>query len=238
MVTRPDLPRRGHQRLLELYRAHLDGGRPDTHHLVAPTPTQVAAIERAAALLGTVLPRTAEVLSHVRHVAVVDGPGAFESASTREVPGVVFISEHAFRTPLKLAEALLHEAVHHRFYDLQVTRSILMADYDTATADTVSPRWHPPTTAWAFDRALAAAHVYVHLMGWFTALATHPAGAPLGPDGVVISRERAATRARLLLDDVLALAPRHLGPAGTAFVAWLSEACDELATVHDPIGRR
>lgn len=235
LLTRPGSPAHGHRRLGEMYAEHMDGNRAATHHLTEPDGAAAAALDNAVALLGEVIPTLASgVLAHVKVIAVVEGPEAFESASTREVPGVIFVSDHAFRSRVRLAEALLHESVHHRLYDLQLTRSIFAADYDTAAAGTVTPFWHPPGTRWPFDRALAAAHVYVHLTEWFMALSEHPAAADLGPGGAARSFATSAERATGLLNGLVPIARQHTGTMGRAFIDWLSWCLAKLTSSERP----
>lgn len=230
LVAAPDLDAPGHRALRRLYRQHLCTP-PAAHRLTGIDVTDVAAVNAAIKLLGQVIPRLASgLLHHVAYLAKVAGPDAFESASTRPIPGAVFVSDCCFSSPARLAEALIHEAVHHRFYDLQLTRSIFVPDYDTNTAPTIAPEWHARSvvTEWPLDRGLAAAHVYVHLTAWFQRLAEYgPTAAQR--EAAAASAEKVTCRAYSLLDKIQVLAPGHLGRAGAVFLEWLMAVEDQLA---------
>ncbi|WP_107481134.1 cytochrome P450 [Streptomyces sp. IMTB 2501] len=75
-------------------------------------------------MLDTAPQLCAGLFRHARYVIAVDGPDAFDSASTHEIPDVAFVARRCTRTPERFAEALVHEFVHQRLYDLQMTRSV------------------------------------------------------------------------------------------------------------------
>ncbi|MBV9012838.1 MAG: hypothetical protein JO272_12455 [Pseudonocardiales bacterium] len=230
LVAAPGRDAPGHRAFCQLYREHLCTGNA-AHQLTGIDATDATVVRAAVELLDRVLPRlTAGVLQHVAYLAQVIGPDAFESASTRPIPSAVFVSEHCFSSPARLAEALLHEAVHHRFYDLQLTRSIFVRGYDTSTAPTIAPEWHARSTVteWPLDRGLAAAHVYVHLTAWFQLLVEHSPTAAQRQAAAESSTE-VACRAHSLLDKIRAIAPGQLGLMGTAFLEWLSAVHNQLA---------
>ncbi|MEV7809373.1 HEXXH motif-containing putative peptide modification protein [Streptomyces flaveolus] len=219
LLTDPALPARTHQDFSALFRRHLSAGE-GADHLAPLGPEETANARDAVRLMLDTAPDLCTGLfRHARYVVAVDGPDAFDSASTREIPGVAFVARRCMRTPERFAEALVHEFVHLRLYDLQMTRSVFAPDYDTATAPTVAPEWHrhSPVPRWPVDRALAAAHVYVHLSAWFEERAR------VCPDpDLARSAETAAFRAASLLDKVARRAEGCLGPAGTDFLGWLA----------------
>ncbi|MGW2953525.1 aKG-HExxH-type peptide beta-hydroxylase [Streptomyces eurythermus] len=219
LLTTPGLPGRTHQDFAALFRRHLGAGE-GAYRLARSGPEQAAVARDAVALMRETAPELcAGLFQHARYLVAVDGPDAFDSASTREIPGAAFVALRCMRTPERLAEAMLHEFVHLRFYDLQMTRSVFVADYDTRTAPTVAPEWHrnSPVTRWPVDRALAAAHVYVHLAAWFE----RRARACPGPE-LERSARTADFRASSLLDKVARSAHLCLGPAGVDFLNWLT----------------
>ncbi|MFC9279147.1 aKG-HExxH-type peptide beta-hydroxylase [Streptomyces collinus] len=220
LLSRPDTPTRTHQDFTALFREHLSAGE-SADHLAPLTPDQAATARDALDLMTDTAPDLcAGLLRHARYLVAVDGPDAFDSASTREIPGAAFVALRCMRTPERLAEAMVHEFVHLRLYDLQMTRSVFAPDYDTRTAPTVAPEWHRHSTVsrWPVDRALAAAHVYVHLAAWFEERAR------TSPDPEL---ERSALtadfRASSLLDKVAQSADTCLGPAGRDFLGWLTQ---------------
>ncbi|MFD9368853.1 HEXXH motif-containing putative peptide modification protein [Streptomyces sp. NPDC060020] len=235
LLMNPALPAPGHQEFDALFRRHLSAGEAaDT--LTGCTAEQAETVRAAVALMLATAPDLCTgLLRHGRYVVAVDGPDAFDSASTREIPGAAFVAVRCMRTAERLAEALVHEFVHLRLYDLQVTRSIFASGYDTATAPTLAPEWHrdSPVSRWPVDRALAAAHVYVHLSAWFDQRALDCGG----PD-VRQSAETAAFRATSLLDKVARHAERCLGPAGRGFLRWLTEVHDGRTGGHSPTRTR
>ncbi|MFF4016038.1 aKG-HExxH-type peptide beta-hydroxylase [Streptomyces sp. NPDC001843] len=221
LLTTPGLPTRTHQDFTTLFRRHLSAGE-GADHLTPFGPEQAAVARDAVDLMRETAPELcAGLFRHARYLVAVDGPDAFDSASTREIPGAAFVALRCMRTPERLAEAMVHEFVHLRLYDLQMTRSIFVADYDTRTAPTVAPEWHrhSPVSRWPVDRALAAAHVYVHLAAWFE----QRARACPGPE-LERSARTAHFRASSLLDKVAQSAHLCLGPAGVDFLNWLTQA--------------
>ncbi|MEU9038845.1 HEXXH motif-containing putative peptide modification protein [Streptomyces sp. NPDC048352] len=228
LLTDPALPAPAHREFAGLFRRHLSAGEgADT---LAGCTAETAGTVRAAVdlMLATAPDLCNGLLRHGRYVVAVDGPDAFDSASTREIPGAAFVAVRCMRTPERLAEALVHEFTHLRLYDLQATRSIFAPDYDTDTAPTVAPEWHKdsPVPRWPVDRALAAAHVYVHLTAWFEQRALD-SGGPQVRESAVTS----ALRATSLLDKVARHAGECLGPAGRTFLRWLTQVH------HDRPGR-
>lgn len=220
LLLEPGLSAPGHQDLTALFRRYLSAGEAGDH-LTGITSEQTDIAAKAVELMLATAPELCRgLLAHARYIVAVDGPDAFDSASTREIPGAAFVAVRCMRTPERLAEALVHEFVHLRLYDLQLTRSIFAPDYDTATAPTVAPEWHRDSqvSRWPVDRALAAAHVYVHLTSWFDRRLRSCAD----PE-VERSAETAAFRATSLLDKVAVHAEDCLGPAGQDFVRWLAE---------------
>ncbi|MER6348677.1 aKG-HExxH-type peptide beta-hydroxylase [Streptomyces sp. NPDC001595] len=219
LLAEPALPARTHHDFAALFRRHLSAGEgADQLAPLSPWQAQIAR-EAVELMLETAPELSAGLFRHARYVVAVDGPDAFDSASTREIPGAAFVALRCMRTPERLAEALLHEFVHLRLYDLQMTRSVFAPDYDTRTAPTVAPEWHrdSPVPRWPVDRALAAAHVYVHLSAWFE----ERARACPDPE-LERSAETTAFRAASLLDKVARHTDPCLGPAGADFLGWLT----------------
>ena len=65
-----------------------------------------------------------DLLPHVALFAVVDSEcsGQLGSASLREFPGLILLPEP--RSSVEVAEALIHEGAHQKFFDLAMTRSV------------------------------------------------------------------------------------------------------------------
>ncbi|RCH67733.1 hypothetical protein DT019_15915 [Streptomyces sp. SDr-06] len=220
LLSDPALPAASHRQFEALFRRHLSAGE-NADHLAGCTVEESAMVRAAVELMLTTAPELCSgLVRHARYIVAVDGPDAFDSASTQEIPGTAFVALRCMRTPERLAEALVHEFVHLRLYDLQTTRSIFAPAYDTESAPTVAPEWHRDSkvSRWPVDRALAAAHVYVHLAAWFEQRAVDGGG----PDAEQ-SAETAVLRAASLLDKVARHAQGCLGPAGQDFLRWLTQ---------------
>lgn len=127
---------------------------------------------------------------------------------------------------------MLHECVHQKLYDIQATHAIYRPGYDVSEAELVRPPWHNGA-AWSFDRALSAAHVYVHLAAFYHALAADP-DTPVSADIIQEGRERASVRARFLLDAVAEL-PGEVTPSGAQFIHWLRETFHSAVEPQSPV---
>jgi HEXXH motif-containing protein len=102
-----------------------------------------------------------DLLPHVALVALLaaDTSGGLGSASAREYPGLILIP--APRSALEVAEALVHEGAHQKFFDLGVTRELLGTAAHSAPG--YRPSWSPPAASWPFEQVFAAWHAYACL---------------------------------------------------------------------------
>lgn len=165
------------------------------------------ALDVAPELVGDLLP-------HVALLAVVPAAvaGRLGSASLREYPGLIVLPEP--KSALEVAEALVHEGAHVKFFDLAMTCSMLAV----GEADRFRPPWASPDAAtWPFEQTVAAFHAYCCLAAFHEALV-----APGDPDLHVhsllpLAAERADVIGRFLLDR-----GGHLGPDGQEFVGRLA----------------
>ncbi len=225
VITRLDADDPWIARFVEMFRVGLT--EPDSRYaVVAAEDGEIETIRAAVGLLGRLLPEvTSSVLSHLSFIGVVDGAGVFESASDRKVPRAIFISRAALTDVPRTAEAILHECVHQKLYDIQLVHSIYRPGYDAHSAAVIRPPWHE-NAAWSYDRALAAAHVYVHLAAFYTVLeqAAEPCVRYVDVDG---GRQRTVERARFLLGAVVE-AVAESGPAGRQFIDWLSRQLEYI----------
>jgi hypothetical protein len=100
-----------------------------------------------------------DLLPHVTLFAVVDGHGSgrLGSASAREFPGIILVPQP--RTALEVAEALVHEGAHTKFFDMATTRRILGPL--SHTAPRFARSWAPAGAPdWPLEQSLAAWHAY------------------------------------------------------------------------------
>jgi hypothetical protein len=115
-------------------------------------------------LAATVCPALAvDLLPHVALFAIVstdDRADALGSASVREYPGLVVVPRPACR--VEVAEALVHEGAHQKFFDLGLIRSIVAEDSHRAPAYSAS--WSATGgSSWPLEQCFAAFHAYTCL---------------------------------------------------------------------------
>lgn len=158
-----------------------------------------------------------DVLPHVALFALIatDGTDQLGSASAREYPGLVLLPRPA--SAVEVAEALVHEGAHQKFFDLATVRSVFGPDFVNAPLFKAS--WSAPSApAWPLEQCVAAFHAY-------TCLATFNEG--VRESSLVSSLHRfsllpeAATRAAELQAWVWTN-QSFLGPDGRTLVAGLS----------------
>ncbi|WP_433290274.1 aKG-HExxH-type peptide beta-hydroxylase [Pseudonocardia sp. CA-142604] len=100
-----------------------------------------------------------DLLPHVSLFAILarDASDRLGSASAREFPGLVLIPEP--RSPLEVAEALIHEGAHQKFFDLATTRALFGEPSDQPPQ--FSPSWAPAgAPSWPIEQTFAAWHAY------------------------------------------------------------------------------
>lgn len=170
---------------------------------VAPLPLTEADGERFGAaleivadgirLLRRLVPETADdLLAHVSMLAVLkkDTSGGVVSASSRYVPGIVLMDEPV--TPMEVAEALVHEGAHEKFFDLAITREFLTAHAEDVEFFETS--WSH--ARWPLEQTFAAWHAYSCLAQFFESCGDEQ----LGPFSLLPkARERADEIGRWLI---------------------------------------
>ncbi|WNV82716.1 aKG-HExxH-type peptide beta-hydroxylase [Umezawaea sp. Da 62-37] len=132
-----------------------------------------------------------DLLTHVDLVAVVDPAtaGGLVSASSRYFPGVVVIERPT--TAVQVAEALIHEGAHDKFFDLAITREFL--DSRSDMAEEFRPSWS--RARWPMEQVFAAWHAYQCLAQFARA------DLPTGPGSLLpFAAERAAEIGKWLRD--------------------------------------
>ena len=155
-----------------------------------------------------------DLLPHVAMFAVLraDSAGRLGSASVREFPGLIILPEP--RSASEVAEALVHEGAHQKFFDLALTRRILGDQHSLR----FTPPWAPDgRSPWPFDQCVAAFHAYCCLSVFGSAW-DYVDG--LHADSLLpVATERAA-----VLGDWLHEHGGALGPDGQDLVALLTGA--------------
>jgi hypothetical protein len=102
-----------------------------------------------------------DLLPHVSLFAVLTAAGAdrLGSASAREYPGLILIPQP--ESAVEVAEALIHEGAHQKFFDLATTRSLFAPELSDHR---FVPSWAEGTTpGWATVQTFAAWHAYTCL---------------------------------------------------------------------------
>ncbi|MGZ3148159.1 aKG-HExxH-type peptide beta-hydroxylase [Lentzea chajnantorensis] len=136
-------------------------------------------------LFRALAPDTAgDLLAHVSMLAVLkrETSGGVVSASSRYVPGIVLVDEPAL--PIEVAEALVHEGAHEKFFDLAITREFL--DAHAEDVELFETSWSH--ARWPLEQTFAAWHAYSCLAQFAQACA----GVEPGPDSLLPkARERA-----------------------------------------------
>ncbi|MGW6208364.1 aKG-HExxH-type peptide beta-hydroxylase [Streptomyces sp. NPDC055089] len=188
------------------------------------------AVENAAELLFSAVPEiTRETFPFIDGITFFDGD-LFASGTLLSQPGIIFIERRVIDDPDRVAEALLHEALHLKLNALTLTRPVHRAGVADDSALLLPVPWHRDASGaphrWLANRALAAAHVYVHLVALYERHAPPARSRATGPD---VCRERAA----YLLTELLADASRDLGPAGVRMARWLRDVLDAPPRNHE-----
>ncbi|GGN16718.1 hypothetical protein GCM10011609_67000 [Lentzea pudingi] len=194
--------------------------------------TALAIVAEGVRLFRELAPAMAEdLLGHVSMLAVMkrETSGGVVSASTRYVPGIVLIDEPS--VPMEVAEALVHEGAHEKFFDMAITKDFL--DSGAEDADYFQTSWSG--ARWPLEQTFAAWHAYSCLAQFFLSVGAEQ----LGPDSLLAkASERAAEIGRWLLVHERDL----LGDARWLLRALMGEATDSSgqglapSEVDDPPG--
>lgn len=101
-----------------------------------------------------------DLLPHVALFAVIRSGEQLGSASVREYPGLIIVPQPT--SPLEVAEALVHEGAHQKFFDLGIACSVVGEDFHAAPLFTSS--WAAPAApGWPLEQCAAAFHAYTCL---------------------------------------------------------------------------
>lgn len=198
--------------------------------IIGASEAQLTRLQDAVDLIEATIPELGPgTLDHSALICLVDGPAVFQSASMRRVPRTVFLSQHAFRHVVTTADALFHESLHLKLYDLYLVSPLLAAGYEPEASPLVESTWNAaPGNAWQIDRSLGAFHVYVHLSAFYAAM-IEQTGDP-SPAWMYAAYENSGRRAHHLHQELLDKGADSLSAAGTAFVRWLGT---QLALLDD-----
>jgi hypothetical protein len=170
-------------------------------------------------------------LSHVLMIGVATPIATpFKSMTVVGLPGIVFLTPAVLVTPLRAAEALLHESIHLKFIDIDYSEHLFARGFRAEASPKFTPPWHAGTAngEWPVDRILTSMHVNLALTVFFGRVGqrAHQEGSA---DGVHSSERafQAMDRARCLL--VQAQESReYLSANGSRFVAWIEQTLEDL----------
>jgi hypothetical protein len=153
-----------------------------------------------------------DVLAHIALVGLVDPQhaGRLVSASPRAFPGLVLLKGP--QSSVEVAEALVHEGAHQKFFDLAITHDMLNADSDRCPS--FHPPWAPKKRLWPLEQALAACHAYACLTWFGHDLGIAARARRYGPESLLpVAGERCTILGEWLLDK-----GDHLGPDAHALL--------------------
>ncbi|MFJ5990745.1 aKG-HExxH-type peptide beta-hydroxylase [Lentzea sp. NPDC092896] len=172
----------------------------------------LAIVAEGVLLLGKFAPDMAEdLLAHVSMLAVLkrETSGGLVSASSRYVPGIVLIDEPVL--PMDVAEALVHEGAHEKFFDLAIAKEFL--DVNAEDADYFETSWSH--VRWPLEQTFAAWHAYSCLAQFTLSIGAEQCGA----------------------DSLLAKASGRAGEIGTWLLAHENDLCaDARRLLHALMG--
>lgn len=182
--------------------------------------------ESAIQLLFKAVPQlTQSVLSHIDLICwskVETQDAIMTSGSARPLPGVIFLSPDKINNEASAAEAILHEAAHHKLFDIFISLDCIDPNYRALEwPNPVVVPWNKDhsmqTASWPPDQALLALHIYLHL-AYFA-----------GRSGQEALLARASERAKFLADSLRAMdLDGFLLDSGQKLLSW----CSDVAQAH------
>lgn len=191
---------------------------------------EMQSISAGASLLESALPLLgSDTMRFARAITLIDSHGAILSTTLGQLPGVIFIDSQV-SDPLLMAESLFHEALHAKL-DAIDNISPLVLPGIAASDVQVSVAWHSPRNGvnqWPLFRAVAAFHVYAHLVTFADAMIDSGTYRRQGR----ILRTRALFRAHYLGQEIPRVTADDLTENGYGLVKWLQE----LLPSHDELG--
>ncbi len=136
-----------------------------------------------------------DLLPHTALLVILDPAtsNGLVSASSRLFPGLILIDKPT--CPYDVAEALVHEGAHQKFFDLAITRDFLGSEVDDRV---FSPSWS--TARWPLEQVVAAFHAYALLAQFAESVTASGEIGQVGPSSLLpFARERETEIGRWLL---------------------------------------
>lgn len=130
----------------------------------------------------------ADLSVHVDLLAVLDPDTShgLVSASSRWFPGLVLIDAPA--TPIEVAEGLVHEGAHQKFFDFAITRSFF--GFEADTAEYFETSWSH--ARWPMEQTVAAWHAYTCMHKFAVDSGVASGQCPVGPSSLLPEAEKRA----------------------------------------------
>lgn len=212
--------------------------------LVASSVTDEVRLQFFSAfnLLNETIPQlTSDVLSMI--TAILPVSKTVDSGFISTNPQLIYVDPEQFHNELDLADALLHEALHHKLLTIRLTKRMLRPGYDDFGSFSVPIPWGGNNyRMFPVGRAIAAAHVYLHLSFLFAKVLSNTDEPQFGLTLQEIE-ERLLTRykrASYLLETLSMSHYRHeLGADGIDFINWMKnglQSISNLPNVNEILG--
>lgn len=232
-----------------LFDEHIaDGVATDKAAILDATDEDLTVLNDGVELLQKAVPTmAASLLPHASRVVLIDHADESkrvgriranmgQNVSTHAIPGTIFLSPSALRSPTEAAEAILHEAAHKKLSDLVLTRDVFIEGYDLQSAAFVEAIWNRSLSwndnKWTTDRALFAFHVYVYLSAYYLCVVDRDVigiESAFAKKRAIGSIRRANYLGRALQNELA----DDLGGFGKRFVQWLWELITKISANVD-----
>lgn len=192
-------------------------------------------IEKAMAVLQKTIPNLSKDVMPMISAVLPISTGV-ESAFVSPTPLLIYIDPVQFTNPLDLADALIHEALHQKLLTIRLTKRLLRPGYNDFKGMSVPIPWGSQNfRMFSTGRALAAAHVYVHLTllhaSAFLTYTEYERKQELGNVDIVKNLSNRFSRASYLVETLSMRHYRHeFGADGLDFLQWLQKGLQSIST--------
>lgn len=192
---------------------------------------------KGAGLLSELLPRLFESVHPLVKIIAIVTPKHAESESHSQstslsipdMPGVIFLHPLSMDNLWSAAEALLHEGLHQKYFDIRMGRCFTNLNGETM----IDVPWRE-NTQWSLNKAAGAFHVYVHLCLFGLAWEQRAAEiaeryGPLNNIDPKAELKQSFTRASYLGSELSRATKECAEVDDTAFIYWLVDILETLA---------
>ncbi|MFG1815312.1 aKG-HExxH-type peptide beta-hydroxylase [Kribbella sp. NPDC049174] len=205
-----------------MFREFIHDSEHPEDNVLSPTPQHMDALQAALTTLCAVVPELASgVFAHAPTLCIVTDDCTFKSMSHRQFPGTIFLSERSLDSMWTTADALLHEALHHKLLDLHLISSMVRAEIAGDDFPMVASPWNAPPNEWILGRALFAFHVYAHLTAFAASARVRRSGNSHPMTELAQMQSVSGRRAHYLGLRVVEVGEPMLSPRGRRLCQWL-----------------